>query len=770
MKVHGNHTGYTHSACLWLHETNYYEENGEAMAWTSTPVGDSYTYVFTSAPAGLTAENSTEMSLCDSLNRADYYGGLSGLMAHGDQSEFRPTLQKLKLVTGRNISCGPFTAMVMKQSQRTVLVPKDIVVYVGNTMVGLERNDKTLTTCINRMRSALKRFNVPESMKSVCLTYGSALAFVYSLQDEIYAFNDLCKGRFQRLYGQLKSAMSLAPLGCCGMSTIARFEEEQAHQNAQTAVTQYRATRTTEAMHGRFDARAAWPDGLPGVECRLPLRPMKIGAKVAEFDKDDAEREYKPQLQVNCPVFTPIQVVVPNPSKENERRALLNRALVATPLEDPTLWSKVHENARRLSKNFDYVDGEYDDLFLSWNAKFPAARQKKHLEAYSKVLKDGLQRQDLIMKMFIKREVTLKTGEEFEDFDPRAIQGCTDEMNVAYGPFIWAASKVLCREWSLDNRICYTSGLTAEQIGSWRAQYDDVPDVTIIELDESRYDAHQGRGMHGCAAILKKATGIRHYPLPLEVEQASYEKHGKSKYFSYTVPGTMTSGKADTSFSNSFGNGVKLDTLLQSFGLKTDQYRMLVNGDDSLVVIDHSMGAAREAALKEHLVEQNRLLGFTTKCKVLHEWSDAEYCSGLFWPVKNGYVLGPKIGKRLPKLGFGVKALNNAEILSMIKGMETDLRHLPVLGLYVDTCKNMSRNLHVKEKHKNKQYVDKEAAYKNHCTVKHDRTSDTDQFFMARYGVSTQICEKSLSLALQDIATITDCVHYPMMHVFARDL
>jgi len=295
-------------------------------------------------------------------------------------------------------------------------------------------------------------------------------------------------------------------------------------------------------------------------------------------------------------------------------------------------------------------------------------------------------------------------------------------------------------------------------------------DVTIVELDESRYDAHQGRGMHGCAAILKNATGIRNYELPYQVEKASYEKNGKSKYFAYTVPGTMTSGKADTSFSNSFGNGVKLDTLLQSFGLKTDQYRMLVNGDDSLVVIDHSMGAAREKALKEHLVGENLKLGFTTKCKVLHEWSDAEYCSGLFWPVKDGYVLGPKIGKRLPKLGFGVKQLSNAEIRSMVTGMETDLAHLPVLGLYVEACKNMSKHLHIKEKHKTKQYVDKEAAYKNHCTIKHRRTADTDQFFMARYGVSTQICEKSLGLVLEDIVIITDCVHYPMMHVFARDL
>jgi len=767
MRVRGNHTGYTHSACGWLFETNYYSSGEFAMAWTSTPMGDSYILEFVSTVPGLTSEQHRDLPLCQSLNRKDHYGAVNGIRSYGDQAEFSPTLQTLSITTGTTISCGSFT-MTTLESTRYVLIPKDIVVHVSNEIIGLERNEKTLAMCINKMRSALKKFNVPASMKKDCLTYGAAFAFIHNLDDELSAFNALCKSPMLRAFSKIKSALSLGPLGCCAptadvSSDIARKE------TAATMAKLYSMSYTTPAIKGSFDAKTAWPKGLPGYESHMPLSKIKEGARIQDYGEPDT-RQYPPQLHVNAPIFTPIQAVVPNPSKNNEEKALFNRALVETFQEDDDLWKEVHDHARRLTKTFEEISTPYDTLFKTWNAKFPPAQRARLEKAYVSVKHNGLLPKDLIMKMFIKREVTLKTGDEVEDFDPRAIQGCTDELNVAYGPFIWACSKRLCAEWSLEDRICYTSGLTSEQIGGWRKTFDGSGDLTIVELDESRYDAHQGRGMAMCSQVLKKACGLLNYELPAEVEEKSFIKYGRSKHFAYRVPGTMTSGKADTSASNSFGNGTKLDFLLRKFGFKTSEYRMLINGDDSLVVINRSLSAGRTKELQEFLVSENQKLGFKTKCKIRTEWHEVEYCSGLFWPVADGYVLGPKIGRRLPKLGFGVTNLEPAQIASMINGMSNDLAHIPVLGVYYTTCVKLLPTLKLDKKKKQKEYVDKEAKYKWACAKRHQRTNDTDVFFAMRYNFTADLCEDSLRSSLAELKTITDCVHYPMMEAFKVDL
>jgi hypothetical protein len=785
MGVAGNHTGYTHPISSWLQETNYFEYGGEAMAWTSTPMGDSFLYEFVTAKTGLQPENTRPLSLCESLNRKDHYGAVEGMVAYGDQAELTPMMARLRITTGTTISFGSFCVTLSKKSTYA-LVPKDLIVNVGNQMVGLPRNEKTLTTCINKMRASVAKMNIPEHMKMYCLTYGSAYAFVYSLKDEVAAFNNLCKPAWQRAYNTAKNAMALGRLSffsttasmderpscfpwVCGMGSIAANEAACARRSvAETMRDAYAREYVTPASETPFETRDAWPDGLPGYESQMPLSQMKPGSRLKDGGQDDT-REYPPQLKVNCPVFTPIQAVVPNPSKNNELRALVNRALVDTVKEDPALWKLVHMHAKTLSRQFDWITEEYDVLFKNWNAKFPDTQRRRNLEAYVNIRQRGLSPKDLVMKMFVKREVTLKTGDELEDFDPRAIQGCTDEMNVSYGPFIWACSKRLCLEWNLENRICYTSGLTAEQVGLWRADFEGQDELTIIELDESRYDAHQGRGAYGCSAVLKHACGIRNYELPREVEARCYEKHGRSKFFSYRVPGTMASGKADTSVSNSFMNGTKLDFLLQKFGFTISEYRMLVNGDDSLVVISRSLTKKRTQELQEFLIAQNKALGFRTKCKVRTEWHHVEYCSGLFWPTADGFVLGPKIGRRLPKLGFGLRELSPSEVTSMISGMTNDLAHLPVLSVYLDKCISLAQKLKIEKKNK-KAYVDKEAQYKWTCSKKHQRSNATEEFFTARYGFSVDLCESSLRDALAPLQSLTECVHYPMMEIFKVDL
>lgn len=303
MKVHGNHTGYTHSACSWLYRTNYFTDGQFAMAWTSIPIGDTFVFEFVEAPLGLTAENLQPMPLCESLNRNDHYGPVDGMVCHGDRAELSPTLETLKIDRGTTVSYGSFTVTTVSRTQH-VLVPKDLIVYVSNDLIGLERNDKTLIRCINTMRVCLKTYKVPESMKTNCLTYGAAFAFVLNLNDEITAFNSLCRSPLSRLYARLKSSLSLSPLGCCEATadvSVAKHREENASMLAKMYANDFK----TPAIVGSFDARKAWPKGLPGYESEMSLAEMKSGARIHDKGLDDL-KVYNPQLQVNCPIFTPI--------------------------------------------------------------------------------------------------------------------------------------------------------------------------------------------------------------------------------------------------------------------------------------------------------------------------------------------------------------------------------------------------------------------------------------------------------------------------------
>lgn len=755
MNVSGNFVGYTHDPCHWLNSTCY-REGRVGMSWTGRPVGDSWIIEFCLMHdcRGLLVDSHEPLALVSSLRRNDHYGNVSGVLRLGDETTFKPMLEMLQLKVNKVKSYGPFMWLGGK-TNLNVLVPKSIVEQVAIKMIGLPRNKDSLKQCINYMKLAVAadKISIPASMRADCIIYGSSLAFVLFVREEIESFNRICSPYYQRLYNKLNSALSMgywAPLFSCNCSG--------GRDDSQIITVQtYNATRASVPSRA-FDAAKAWPAGLPGYESNRALATMRPGSQLKNASRERVED--KPAFYAVCTTFSNYIPIVPTPSINNETVSLANRALMDTPEPNQEVWDKLSAYAyKKVIRRFLAIDPtQPDEDFAEWNSKFPKARALNQAKAYESLKSVSLKSKDFTRKAFSKKELTMKGGANPEDFDPRAIQGNTDRFNAAYGPFTSKMSEQLKKLWHSGARITYTCGMTAEQIGTWRDQFGDE-DVLILECDESRYDCHQRKQAQDLYEYLEKHGGSHSYPNVSDAIKGCREVFGySSRGVKYKVSFTMTSGVPKTSTSNSFINGVKTTYIVTEIcGYKC---WMLVNGDDNLCVIRGQFSEVTVTEIIQAIKDVSLSLGFETKVKASTQWSQVEYCSSLFWPTNNGTVLGPKIGKRLPKIGFSLNPLKVQLVKGMLIGLQIECGFVPVLRTYA------RHQLGLVEAIKEKTFLDKDRRHKSLPTSSHEANSATFAFFMDRYGVDASVCEEALSACLTD--NLTDCVDYNLLETFTN--
>jgi hypothetical protein len=660
-------------------------------------------------------------------------------------------LTVMKLQSSKIRSFGSYL-WITRGHDKTILLPKGVVETVAAKMVGISRDKAGLRLCINTMKQTVKpdRIPMPEKMRLDCIIYGSALAFVLTLKDEVKVFNELCSPFYLKMYSGLSSVLSLeSPFytwWCCG-------SRDYSYDNYNATVEEYQSTRSSVPGFA-FDAKRSWPQGLPGYESNRPLRELRPGSILEGGERDKIDD--KPQFYPICTVFSNYIPLVPYASINNETVSLANRALMVTPVPSKELWAEVYEFARSEIEKFVEMECELERDFECWNSKFTANKQRNHVKAWKDLGVVPLNKKDFIRKHFVKRELTMKGGEVSEDFDPRAIQANTDRLNVSLGPFIAKASEQLKAKWHAGHRICYTSGMTGEDIGAWRQQFGNRK-VTIVECDESRYDAHQGAEAYQLSKSLCEKMGIEHHGDSSFALTSMRRINGWSSHgVKYSVDYTMTSGSPTTSFSNTFVNGIKTSFALERAGIM--EYRILVHGDDVIIVLEGHMTVKEIASFRSSFRSHQARLGFETKIKISHEWTQIEYCSSLFWPVAGGYVLGPKIGKRLPKIGFSLQDLDLGEVKGMLLGLSIEAGFVPVLRVYAKHQLSLLRRV------AKKTYYDKRSLYKSFATTRHECNEDTAYFFLERYGFSMEEAETLLSECLT--SNLTDCVDYPHLCLF----
>jgi len=772
MTVRGNSVPYTHDACFWL-AAGYYESRGRAMAWTGKRVGDSWMYKFAPAPNGLTKGHVKTMGLVESLSQAHHYGEVEGLLGYGDQDNFRPVLEFLNIATCKISSvCG--VSIIRDTGGKQVLIPKDLVHTVANKFIGYNRDRNLLKAVIAEFRSQVRKMNLPPAVATDTIVYGSALAFIVSIDGEIAAFSALLQPRWMRAYENLRRVMELdlEVFVCCAKSAGPNLTVET-----------YNETRAS-VPSAMFDAKIGWPKGLPGVECNRPLVPRRAGSQIKFASRDKIED--KPQFYPNAITFSNYIPLVPYASANNEVVSVNNRALMKVPEpfelvignvgvavvseEGVTtamsfLMKAIERWLPKFTNNQIITPEVVDAKFQVWNSRFPMAKAKQQALTYQRIRERGyLVDSDLVFDGFVKRELTLKGGPDPQDFDPRWIQSPTAAANVVTGPFFFQFSKRLQEEWHPHANITYAAGMTAEELGAWRGQFGDE-DVIIIELDETRYDAHMGKRSYDTKMSFYETFGIDEWPLAKEAYVGQKTKRGFSpKGVRWKVKYTVGSGQPDTSCGNSLWNGLKVEAFLDSQGVLL-KAKVLVMGDDSLIVLRLSgLSEETKTSMLSDVNQFNRSLGFSVKAKISTEWHEVEFCSSLFWPVEGGYVLGPKPGRMLPKMGWGLKELTEPQVKGMLLGMKMQCGFVPVLRKYVKYC------LDLLGKAKTEIYNDARSIYKSFAVEHHSATSDTELFFFKRYGQTVKDMETSFIEAIRG-AKRTSCVDWrDISHLLDVDL
>jgi len=756
MSVKGNSVPYTHDACFWL-ASGYFEACGRAMAWTGKRVGDSWMYKFAPAPTGLTKERVKTMGLVESLSQAHHYGEVDGILGYGDQDNFRPVMEFLSIATCKISSvCG--VTIIRDTGGKQVLIPKDLVHTVANKFIGYARDKHLLKAVIAEFRSQVRKMNLPPAVATDTIVYGSALAFIVSIDGEIAAFSALLQPRWMRAYEKLTQIMQLdmEVFLCCSKTELPNL-----------TVQSYNETRAS-VPSAMFDAKLAWPKGLNGVECDRPLVPRRAGSQIKFASRDKIED--KPQFYSNAVTFSNYIPLVPYASLNNEVVSVCNRAIMQVPkpvelvalrcLDGGTatavdfLMKAVKRWLPKFTNNQAMTMELINAKFQVWNARFPKARAKLQAQTYLRVRERGyLTEQDHVFDGFVKRELTMKGGPEPEDFDPRWIQSPSTASNVVSGPFFYQFSKRLQEVWGPTASITYAAGMTAEELGAWRAQFGDE-EVLIIVKDQKRYDAHAEKRAYDTKMAFYEAAGIDEWPLARESYEGQKTKRGySSKGVRWKVKYTVGSGQPDTSCGNSLWNGLNVEAFLECMEVHK-KAKTLVMGDDAIIVL-------RVAGISQEIIDQmltdikayDLSMGYEATATITTHWYEAEFCSSLFWPVEGGFVLGPKPGRLLPKMGWNLKELKPPQVKGMLLGMKIQCGFVPVLRKYVKHC------LGAMGKVKAEVYDDPRSIYKSLVVSQHVANSATDQFFFDRYKQQVKDMESSFQDAIQG-ACITACIDW----------
>lgn len=253
------------------------------------------------------------------------------------------------------------------------------------------------------------------------------------------------------------------------------------------------------------------------------------------------------------------------------------------------------------------------------------------------------------------------------DKAPRIIQGGTPEFITLVGPWIMAFQDYVQQQWNKDNFICFTSGLSGEQVGA--AMSGDY--LYTLENDVSKWDSSVGRELLNLECWMFKKFGCP--ALTHELIRANINTHGKTHHgIEYWAHAGRKSGDPYTSVGNSILNAMIHLWILTRRGqipLRDVRYtsKMVVQGDDNLTRFNHFIH--RQDWLNGFLD-----LGFDAVPISRPNLASAEFCSSRFMPNGNSHIMVPKFGRVLAKFGTFPHVPTGVNPKQMLKGV--------VLGLW----------------------------------------------------------------------------------------
>ena len=338
--------------------------------------------------------------------------------------------------------------------------------------------------------------------------------------------------------------------------------------------------------------------------------------------------------------------------------------------------------------------------FPTWVKTFAPHKRDK----FVRMKQEGYElKRQLVCKSFIKQELVLRRSNAFDQHkDPRMIQGCPEEVTLQTGPYVRKLAKhfrsafkpskySMVDDQRKGKHIYYTCGRNANEVGDFfsaavetiQSQCGPGEYVVVMEDDQSRFDEHMTQETFSFLDRVYRRT------MPARI--AATLRRGMSKGKTslgtkYTVPYTMQSGMPDTSCGDSLINAA-MKLALHGAGRK---WFAIICGDDSVVITTN-----RELALlggEDGIKQFYTNLGFEVEVAIRKEYEDTEFCSSRFFPTGDSYVLMPKAGKILGRLGWNRTNHKPGNHLAWGRGVLNTVKNLalvdPVMGWLAEGLSN----------------------------------------------------------------------------------
>lgn len=342
-----------------------------------------------------------------------------------------------------------------------------------------------------------------------------------------------------------------------------------------------------------------------------------------------------------------------------------------------TIMPHFRENVQRVTKPME---------FSEWLKEFPPQRREELRRDYEQ----NPDQKDSTAKGFIKREIAVKPLDNMTFKDPRWIQGCPLWMTRTCGPWLRRLAKQVRRglaptclgrayapvDIHQGKQIVYTCGMNTNAIGEAFGRALDTiqglcgpgDEVVVVEDDESRFDMHIAQGpFEFLDQIYRQKIGKRQVAASLRRTSKSmgYGLRGTK----YSIPYTMQSGWPDTSVGDTLVNAA----LKFHVHGKGRPWISIICGDDSVTVTLRS--EVQKLGMEDGIRKLYEEMGMEVDVKIRHNPLDVEFCSSRFYPWRHTYVLMPKPGRLLSKIGWDMKDRPNRDQLSWVRGIAQTLKH-----------------------------------------------------------------------------------------------
>jgi len=267
---------------------------------------------------------------------------------------------------------------------------------------------------------------------------------------------------------------------------------------------------------------------------------------------------------------------------------------------------------------------------------------------------------------------------------PRLIQGRSDRAKVAMGPWFDTAGKVLSHVWGKTDKLYYTSGATAEDLGEWAAEAEALG-LIPMEWDFAAFDTTVGPAPHALWGRVNVDAGAPTDVLRI-IDARLAPLKGKTRWgCKYQKLAQVSSGDGDTSVGNSFIHGLGwLWVLEQLVPALAEQCKVAILGDDSVVAAPPSAVSALRDSPRLWA-----LLGLRIEMKVDLCWDTVSFCSGYFWRTGGGTrTWGPNPARVLAKsfwttVPFAEKK-SRMWLRGVLIGFRKDASHVPLISTLVE--------------------------------------------------------------------------------------